>query len=96
MLATLGVGEIGAIILVHRETETAFEGADVILEEVGVLVQVDGFEGEFAESFSSVGVGGGVRCHPSAAEFGARSVLVEESVSIWIGVEDWVPVGMGT
>jgi hypothetical protein len=39
------------------ETQSAFEGADVVLEEVGVFVEIDGFEGEFAESFSSVGVG---------------------------------------
>lgn len=60
MLATLGVGEIGAIVLMYCETKTAFEGADMILEEVGVFVEIDGFEGEFAEAFSSVGVGGGM------------------------------------
>ena len=42
----------------YCETEPTFEGADVVLEEVGVFVQIDGFEGEFAETLSSVGVGG--------------------------------------
>ena len=41
-----------------REAEAAFEGADVVFEKVGVFVEVDGFEGEFAETLSSVGVGG--------------------------------------
>lgn len=35
MLATLGVGEVGAVVLVDGETETAFEGADMVLEATG-------------------------------------------------------------
>ena len=58
MLAALGVGEVGAIILVDCEAEPAFEGADVILEEIWVFVEVDRFEGELAETFAPVGVGG--------------------------------------
>jgi len=54
MLTALGVGEVGAIVLVDGETESTFEGSDVVLEEVGVFVKIDGFEGEFAETFSSV------------------------------------------
>ena len=38
MLAALGVGEVGAIVLVDGEAETAFEGADMVFEEVGVFV----------------------------------------------------------
>jgi hypothetical protein len=57
MLAALGVGEVGAIVLVDCETESTFEGSDVVLEEVGVFIKIDGFEGEFAETFSSVCVG---------------------------------------
>lgn len=38
MFATLCVGEIGAIVLMYCETEPTFEGADVVLEEVGVFV----------------------------------------------------------
>ena len=52
------MGEVGAIVLVDREAEAAFEGADVVFEEVWVFVEVDGFEGEFAETLASVGVGG--------------------------------------
>jgi hypothetical protein len=48
MLATLSVGEVGSIILVNCETEPALEGADVVLEEVRVFVEVDSFEGEFS------------------------------------------------
>lgn len=32
MFATLGMGEVGAVVLVDCETETTFEGADVVLE----------------------------------------------------------------
>lgn len=58
MLAALGMGEVGAIVLVDGEAEPAFEGADVVFEEVRVFVKVDGFERELAETFAPVGVGG--------------------------------------
>lgn len=48
----------------------------MVLEEVGVFVQVDGFEREFAQALASVGVRGGVRGDAAAAEFGARAVLL--------------------
>ena len=54
MLATLGVGEVGAIVLVDGQTEPTLEGSDVVFEEVGVFVEIDGFEGEFSETLSSV------------------------------------------
>ena len=38
MLAALSVGEVGAVVLVDGEAETAFEGADMVFEEVGVFV----------------------------------------------------------
>lgn len=57
MLAALRVREVRAIVLVHGQAETAFEAADVVLEEVRVFVEVDGFEGEFAQAFATVCVG---------------------------------------
>jgi len=38
MLATLSMREVRAIVLVDCETETTFETADVVLEEVWVLI----------------------------------------------------------
>ena len=66
----------------YCEAEPALERADVIFEEVRVFVEIDGFEREFAETFSSVGVGGGVRCYSSAAEFGAGSILEEKLLAV--------------
>lgn len=57
MLAALRVREVRAIVLVHGQAETAFKAADVVLEEVRVFVEVDGFEGEFAQAFATVCVG---------------------------------------
>lgn len=76
MLAALRVGEVRAIILVDCQAQAALEAADVVLEEVGVFVEVDGFEGEFAKAFATVGVCGRVRGYASATEFGACSVLL--------------------
>lgn len=38
MFSTLGVGEVGAIVLVHGEAESAFEASDVVFEEVRVFL----------------------------------------------------------
>ena len=53
----------------------------MVLEEVGVFFEVDGFEREFAQTFASVGVRGGVGGYAAAAEFGARAVLLRVFVS---------------
>ena len=47
----------------------------MVFEEVGIFVQVDGFQGELAKSFASVCVRGAVRGYSSASEFGTCSVL---------------------
>lgn len=57
MFAALGVREIGTVVLVYGETQATFEAADVVFEDVGVFVEVDRFEGEFAQAFAAVGVG---------------------------------------
>ena len=62
----------------------------MVLEEVRVFVEIDGFEGELAETLSSIGVGSGVGCYSSAAEFGAGSVLGSESVSFVYVDQDWI------
>ena len=85
MLLALGVGEVGAVVLVDGEAEAALEGADVVLEEVGVAVEVDGLEGELAEAFAAVGVGGGVGGYAAAAEFGAGAILVVHCVLLYFG-----------
>lgn len=41
VLFALRVGQVGAIILVDCEAETALEAADMVFEEVGVFVEVD-------------------------------------------------------
>ena len=84
MLATLCMSEIGAIVLMYCEAETALEGADVVLEEVGVFVKIDRFEGEFAKSFAAVCIGGRVRRYSPPTEFGASSILRDVSASISI------------
>lgn len=75
MLFALGVGEVGAVILVDCETETALKTSDVVLEEVGVLVQVDVFEGKLAQTLATVRIGRGAVGDTTATEFGSCSVL---------------------
>jgi hypothetical protein len=79
VLSPLGVREIGAIVLVDRQAKPAFEGADVVFEEVRIFVQIDGLERELAQTFSSVGVGRRGGSYASAAEFRTRAVLVIHS-----------------
>jgi len=48
MLATLSMGEVGAIILVYCETESTFEGADMVLEEVRIFIEINGLKRKFS------------------------------------------------
>lgn len=41
MLSSLRVCEIGSVILMDCEAETALKRSDMILEEIGVFVEVD-------------------------------------------------------
>ena len=41
----------------------------MVFEEVGVFVEIDGFERQFAETFAAVGVGGRMRGNSAATEF---------------------------
>ena len=75
MFAALRVSQVGAIVLVDCKAKPAFEGANVVFEKVGVFVEVDGFEGEFAEAFAPVCVGAGRGGYSASAELGAGSVL---------------------
>lgn len=47
----------------------------MILEEIGVFLKVDCFEGEFAESFATVCIGCGAVSDTTATELGAGSIL---------------------
>lgn len=47
----------------------------MVLEEVGVFVEVDCFQRELAQPFASVGVCGGLRGDAAAAEGGSCAVL---------------------
>jgi hypothetical protein len=58
MLSALGVSEVGTIVLVDGQAESTFEGSDVVLEEVGIFVQVNSLESQFAQTLSSVSIGG--------------------------------------
>lgn len=75
MFAALGVGEVGAIVLVDRQAQTTLEASHMVLEEVGILVEVDRLEGEFAETFATVCIGRGLRCDTAATEFGSCTIL---------------------
>jgi hypothetical protein len=80
VLFALRVGQVGAVILVDCEAETALKAADVVLEEVGIFVEVDRLQRELAQALATVGVGCGVRGDASTAEFGACSVLKNVSM----------------
>ena len=56
----------------------------MVLEEIWIFVQVDGLEGELAETLAAVGVGCGLGGDAAAAEFGTGAVLVVH----WWCVED--------
>lgn len=57
------------------ETQAAFEASNVVLEEVGVFVEVDGLQRKLSETLASVGIARRLRCDTAAAELGAGAVL---------------------
>jgi hypothetical protein len=62
---------------VDRQAETAFKASDMVLEEVGVLIEVDRLKGELAKTLATVCVRCGVRCNTTATELGSCAVLKE-------------------
>jgi hypothetical protein len=44
--------------LVDCQTQAAFKASDVVLEEVRILVEVDGLERKLAQTLSPVGICG--------------------------------------
>lgn len=79
MLAALRVGEVGAIVLVDRKTETTLKRAYMVFEKVWVLIKVNCLKSEFSKSFSAVCVGTRVRGNSSAAEFAPRAILEDSN-----------------
>ena len=75
MLPTLGMCQIGAIILVNSKTQATFERANMILEEVRVFVEINGFQRKLPQTFSSIGIGGGLGGYTSTTKFTTRSIL---------------------
>lgn len=75
VFAALGVGKVGTVILVDSETKSALETSDVVLEEVGVFVEVDRFQCELAQTLTTVGVGCGLGGDTSTAKFGSCTIL---------------------
>lgn len=61
----------------YSKAETAFKAANVVLEEVWVFVQVDRFQGKFAETFATVSVGRRGGRDTSSAEFGTCTILIK-------------------
>jgi hypothetical protein len=53
----LRVGEVGSFVGVDGETELAFKGAQMVRHKVRVFGEVDGFHGEFGETFATHYVG---------------------------------------
>ena len=75
MLSTLSVSEIGAIVLVDGKTEPAFEGSNMIFEEIRIFIEVDCLESELPKTLPAVGIRAGEGCDASTAEFATGTVL---------------------
>lgn len=70
MLFPLGVREVTPLVVVQRQAQLALVGAQMVLHEVGVLVDVDGFQGQLPEALPTVPValrGGGHTPTPGLA-----------------------------
>lgn len=75
VLTALGMSEIRAIVLMNGQTETALEASNVVLEEVGIFIEIDRLESKLAQTLTTVSVRRGLRCDTTATEFGTCAVL---------------------
>lgn len=75
MLPTLSVCQIGAIILVYSKTQATFERTNMILEEVRVFVEINGFQRQLPQTFSSIGIGSGLGGYTSTTKFTTGAIL---------------------
>ena len=72
---SLGMREVGAVILVDSQAEAALEASDVVFEDVRIFLEIDGFKRKLAETFAPVCISRRCRGNASTAEPGARTVL---------------------
>lgn len=75
MFLPLGMGQVAPLIVMQSQAEFALIGSQVVLHKIRVLVDVNGFQGQLAQTLSPIPValrGGGYAPTPSLA---SRSVL---------------------
>jgi hypothetical protein len=64
----------------HRQAETALEASHMILENVRILVDIDGLERELSETLTAVCISRGLRGYTTSAELGACAILEKSTV----------------
>ena len=67
--------EIGAIVLVYSQTEPTLEAAQMVAEDVWILVEIDRLERELAQALAPVGICRGLGGDTAAAKLGAGAIL---------------------
>lgn len=75
MLLALRVGQVAALVVVQGQTEFAFVGAEVVLHEVRILVQVDCLQGQLPQPFPAIAVRLGPGGDATAPRLAASTVL---------------------
>lgn len=75
MLLALRVGQIAALVVVQRQAEFALVGAQMVLHEVRILVQIDCLQGQLTQSLLAVAVRLRPGGYASAAGLAAGAVL---------------------
>lgn len=78
--------QIRTVVLVDGQTQSAFEAADMVLEEVGVFVKVDRLQRELAQALAPVCVRRRLRGDAAAAKFGSCSVLRMSGLCVHDGI----------
>lgn len=71
----LGPAGASHLVVVECQAQLALVGAQVVLHEVGVLVDVNGFQGQLPEALPAVPVALGGGGHASTPGLAPRAVL---------------------
>lgn len=59
----------------YSETKSTLKGPDMILEEIGIFIKVDGFKSQFSQALPTISIGGRLRCYTTASELRTCAVL---------------------
>lgn len=91
MLFALRVHQVGALVDVQGQAQAALVAAEMVFQEVRVAGEVDGLEGQFAQTLAAVGVALARTQKAAGSSFASFAMLKVHGGRWQVGVECLTP-----